>query len=212
MASISSARSGTTSEKPNFHFGETLPIDARIVVESLALLISSFRSDGQKLFQAYSDTYDIAGEVFECVGRPSFTDLLEALEIQFAWLSCAKNYANYLTKAIMALATYRWNCHPPANKETQVKVSRAVDLAKSLVVSTHSKMFPEVYRELPKSRRKPEKVDLRDSVTEKKIRDIRSHNRDCIPSWDETVLWSRRFRYFMLESGGFQERLWNHKT
>ena len=120
MASISSARSGTTSEKPNFHFGETLPIDARIVVESLALLISSFRSDGQKLFQAYSDTYDIAGEVFECVGLPSFTDLLEALEIQFAWLSCAKNYANYLTKAIMALATYRWNCHPPANKETQV--------------------------------------------------------------------------------------------
>ncbi|KAG4418835.1 hypothetical protein IFR04_008040 [Cadophora malorum] len=52
----------------DFHFGETPPIDARIAIESLALLISSFRSDGQKLFQAYSDTYDIAGEVFECVG------------------------------------------------------------------------------------------------------------------------------------------------
>ncbi|PVH82515.1 hypothetical protein DL98DRAFT_619846 [Cadophora sp. DSE1049] len=114
----------------DFHFGQTQPADAWDAVQIFALMIATFHSHGHKLalvghslkpcmrilrgfgldltmsFLAYIDTYDIAHKVFECVGRPTFTDLLEALDIKFAWLNCAGNYANYVTKALLALATY----------------------------------------------------------------------------------------------------------
>ncbi|KAH9219880.1 hypothetical protein DL95DRAFT_483058 [Leptodontidium sp. 2 PMI_412] len=156
--------------------------------------------DVRNEFHACVDTHDIAQELFDCVSRLTFTELVEELDIKHPCLNNAGNYANYMMKALMALATLDWEGQLPTDQNLRPRVVMLMSIANNLVVSAHCKMFPADYRDLPEPKQKEEKVDIRDCIIEKKIRIIRRQNREWVPSWDEAVLCSRLYRWSLLEN------------
>ncbi|KAH7348651.1 hypothetical protein BKA65DRAFT_584433 [Rhexocercosporidium sp. MPI-PUGE-AT-0058] len=206
-----------------FDFGKTEILLARNVASKITNIIFSYHKLNRKIalvghglkpylralrvlgldimgtFHACVDTHGIAQQLFDCVNRPKITELVDELGIKHPWLDNAGNYANYMTKALMALAALDWEDDLPKTRFLRARVLLIMSIADNLVVSTHSKMFLAYYRDLPKPEQKEERAKVRDSVAEKMMRIKRRQNKNWAPSWDEVVLCSRFYRWALLE-------------
>ncbi|KAG4436653.1 hypothetical protein IFR05_007868 [Cadophora sp. M221] len=221
---VGASKTYITKAIQEFHFGKTGVLAAQNVARTIRHIMLPYHTQNRRIalvgyglkpclralqalgldvkntFHACVDTHDIAQELFDCVRQPTFGQLVEELDIKHHWLNNAGNYANYMMKALMALAILRWKDQHPTDQNLRSRIALLMSIANTLVVSAHSKMFPADYRDLPEPKQKGEKVNIRDCITEKKIRIIRRQNREWTPSWDNAVLCSRFYRWSLLEN------------